>query len=245
MIYIKVKRYIFILSLLIIVIIAYGGWRLFYPPEVGPHFVWDAVWAPVDAHGEGLDGPVGIARLGEEIFVSDAGHHRIVVLDSAGRAIRTFGGKGKAPGMFMRPMHLYARKGKLYVADMLNDRIQVFRADGTLIRIINRAAVPGGFDAPTGVAVDPKGQIWVTDFYNHRIVVFRADGTFKMQLGETKRKGISSGMFNYPTDVDVLPRGRIVVADAYNDRIQLFTDTGAFIRKWGGFFALNIPGPFM
>lgn len=237
------RQYIFILLFFSIIVYIICRW-LFYPPVVGPRFDWEAIWAPVDEGGEGLDGPVGIARMGEEIFVSDTGHHRVVVLDSSGRYIRSVGRKGKEPGMFMRPMHLYARKGQLYVADMLNDRIQVFRPDGTLIRIIDTNAVPGGFDAPAGVAVDPKGRIWVADFYNHRIVIFRPDGTFLKQLGKTKSKGTSSGMFNYPTDVDVLPDGRIVVADAYNDRIQLFTETGKFIRQWGGFFALNVAGPF-
>jgi DNA-binding beta-propeller fold protein YncE len=32
------------------------------------------------------------------------------------------------------------------------------------------------------------------------------------------------------------------VADAYNDRIQVFGPEGTFRRKWGGPFALNIPG---
>ena len=30
--------------------------------------------------------------------------------------------------------------------------------------------------------------------------------------------------------------------DAYNDRIQLFAADGKFLRKWGGFLALNISG---
>ena len=40
----------------------------------------------------------------------------------------------------------------------------------------------------------------------------------------------------------LLPDGTLVVADAYNHRLQLFGAEGEFLGKWGGPFAMRIPG---
>ena len=140
-------------------------------------------------------------------------------------------------------MHVETRDGKLYVAEYLNDRIQVFSLAGeSLSSVGTSGSGPGEFDAPGGVGVDAAGRLYVADFYNHRIQVFDSEGRPRPQLGTTGKKGISAGEFNYPTDTAVLSDGNIAVADAYNDRIQIFTPEGEFLRKWGGPFATDIPG---
>jgi hypothetical protein len=192
-----------------------------------------------------LDGPVGIALLGGEVFVSDTGNHRIQVFDREGRFLRSFGTEGDGPGQLGRPMHIHGREGKLYVAEYLNDRIQIFSPEGESLGVIGRSGSgPGELDAPGGVGVDGRGRIYVADFYNQRVQILSAEGAFLRQMGVTGEKNIWAGRFNYPTDVALLPNGDVVVADAYNDRIQVFDSEGNFSRKWGGPFAINIPGGF-
>jgi len=60
--------------------------------------------------------------------------------------------------------------GNVFVADCLNDRIQVFDAKGEVVRVFGREGCGvGELKKPTGVAVDGAGKVFVADNYNHRI----------------------------------------------------------------------------
>ena len=115
------------------------------------------VWGESGSDAGNLDGPIGIALAGEEVFVSDSGNQRIEVFDRNGKFLRAFGGEGDGPGELDRPMHIDARDGKLYVAEYLNDRIQVFSLAGEPLSVIGGpGSGPGEFDAPGGLAVGAK-----------------------------------------------------------------------------------------
>ena len=73
-----------------------------------------------------------------DIFVAD-GHGgnsnaRIMKFDKNGKFIKTWGKKGSAPGEFDTPHSLAMdSKGRLFVADRNNNRIQIFDQNGTLL----------------------------------------------------------------------------------------------------------------
>jgi|GEM_PF-3571622 len=161
--------------------------------------------------------PVGVAvSRSDEVFVTDSGHQRITVFDDQGTFLRAFGEEGDGPGELDRPMHLgFGPDGLLYVAEYINDRISVFRPEGTFVRHLK----PTGVDAPAGVAVDRAGATYLADFYHHRIVVLSPDGA-QRTWGRAGRGGL--GELHYPTDVAIGPQGELWVADAYNNRLQLF-----------------------
>ena len=51
-------------------------------------------------------------------------------------------------------------EGRVYVADLGNNRVQVFSADGEFITAWGAFGVGDGqFDVPTGVAVDGMGSV--------------------------------------------------------------------------------------
>jgi len=219
-------------------------WWQWFPVAREPAYQHQATWGE-EAGPARLAGPVGIALLSDEVFVSDAEAHRIVVYDRQGHYRRSFGERGSKPGQLDRPMHITAHEGKLYVAEYLNDRIQVFSPGGESLAIVGTTGNgPGEFDAPGGVAVDEEGRLWVADFYNHRVQLLDPHGLFVRQLGATGNKGRLPGRFNYPTDVAVLGSGAVAVADAYNDRIQLFDPSGEPLGRLGGPLALGLAGPF-
>lgn len=228
----------------VVLLLGIFAWRSWFPAAR------EAGYRPVATFGTGpgpgaLEGPIGVALLAGEVFVTDSELHRILVYDRDGRFLRAFSERGSEPGQLDRPMHLSARSGRLYVAEYLNDRVQIFSTAGESLATIGGSGDgPAEFDAPGGVAVDADGKLYVADFYNQRLQVLTPDGRFLRQIGETRVKGIRPGRLNYPTDVALLPDGGIVVADAYNDRIQVFTSTGEPTRRWGGPLALNLPGPF-
>ncbi len=66
-----------------------------------------------------------------------------------------------------------------------NNRIQVFRLDGTFVRQwASEGSAAGQFANPIGVCVSAAGEVLVADCDNHRIQVFRL-GTFVRQWGNS------------------------------------------------------------
>jgi len=110
-----------------------------------------------------FNGPtdVVIAPNGE-IFVSD-GHvansnGRVVKFSKDGTFIKSWGKKGTGPGEMDTP-HSIAMdsRGRLFVADRANSRIQIFDQDGRFLDQWKQ------FGRPSGVFIDKKDNIYVAD----------------------------------------------------------------------------------
>jgi DNA-binding beta-propeller fold protein YncE len=104
-----------------------------------------------------------------ELFVADGyGNHRVIVFDAdTGAHKRHWGANGRPPGDASvkgsaNPVHCVrlSRDGLLHVCDRLNNRLQVFRKDGTFGRN-GRAA--GQFPWGHNMAVDSAGNIYTTE----------------------------------------------------------------------------------
>jgi hypothetical protein len=105
-----------------------------------------------------LDQPTDMAIAPDgDVYVSDGyGNNRIVRFDRNGRFVRQWGRLGTRPGEFSLP-HAIAldSRGRLYVADRNNARIQVFDRRGRLLDVWSNLLVPWGF------WVRPNDEIWV------------------------------------------------------------------------------------
>ncbi len=123
---------------------------------------------------EKLVEPTGIAidRKAQIVYVvNDAsrqeGRHSVEAFSLAGKHLRTIGGgRSSEPGQFNFPRSVtVSRTGELHVVDMLNFRIQVFDAQGRLMRFygtIGSGAV-GQFDKIHSVAFDTFENVYVAD----------------------------------------------------------------------------------
>jgi DNA-binding beta-propeller fold protein YncE len=83
----------------------------------------------VASFGEGtLIEPTGCTVDADgNLFVADVHLSQIVVFDRRGQFVQRFGAHGRGPGSFDQPMDLaFDPKGRLYVLDSGNNRIQVF-----------------------------------------------------------------------------------------------------------------------
>lgn len=92
-----------------------------------------------------------------DLFVSDGyGNNRVVHFDRNGRFIKQWGKLGTGKLDFSLP-HAIAidSKGRLYVADRNNARIQVYNQEGALLDTWQNIVVPWGF------WVSPEDDIWV------------------------------------------------------------------------------------
>ena len=95
------------------------------------------------------------------------------------KVVGTWGGAGNAPGQFSSGASGLATDatGNLYVADVDNNRVQVFSAGGELVGGWGTQGIEGGrFYGAEDVAVAPDGRVWVADSGNARVQLFSSTG---------------------------------------------------------------------
>ena len=97
-----------------------------------------------------------------DIFVGD-GHGgnsnaRIVKFSKDGTFIKTWGKKGTGPGEFEAPHALgMDSRGRLFVADRGNNRLQIFDQEGTFLEEWKQ------FGRPSGLFIDKNDMVYVAD----------------------------------------------------------------------------------
>ncbi|HYL39112.1 MAG TPA: peptidyl-alpha-hydroxyglycine alpha-amidating lyase family protein [Bryobacteraceae bacterium] len=96
-----------------------------------------------------------------DIFVSEghgAGNNIVFKFDKNGKEIKHWGKLGTGPGEFDQPHSLaFDSKGRLYVADRNNNRIQVFDQDGNFISEMKQ------FSRPSGIFIDKHDNLYSAD----------------------------------------------------------------------------------
>jgi DNA-binding beta-propeller fold protein YncE len=92
-----------------------------------------------------------------DIFVSDGyANSRVLHFDKRGRFVKMWGKLGVRPGEFSLPHAIVMdSKGRIYVADRNNARVQVFNQDGKFLDQWRNIVVPWGF------CVTAADEIWV------------------------------------------------------------------------------------
>ncbi len=109
--------------------------------------------------------------------------------------------------------------------------IQIFRADGTLVRTWGQGGV---FKNPHQVRFDKDGNVWAVDNGFHTVTKFSPAGDVLMTLGVKNQPGDDDKHFNQPTDVTVSPSGDVFISDGYvNSRVVHFDKNGKFVKAWG------------
>jgi hypothetical protein len=108
---------------------------------------------------------VAIARNGD-VYVADGhangggdiGNARIVQFDRNGTFIRAWGKKGMGPAEFDMPHDLAIdSRGRVFVADRQNNRVQIFEADGRYV------ATWYQFGRPSAIYIDQADTLYVAD----------------------------------------------------------------------------------
>jgi len=210
------------------------------PPDMADEYLdkWAARTAVASFNSLGLVAPRGLARdEAGNIYIADAGNHRIVVADANGQLVRTFGTQGSAPGQFNEPWDVaVAPNGDIYVADTWNYRIQVFAPDGSFKfswgasgETSNPEIAGNSLYGPRSVAFDADGNVLVADTGNKRINKYSPEGKF---LGGVGGEGSEPGQMREPVGIAVAGDGTIYVADTWNQRIQLLDASLKPLESW-------------
>ncbi len=173
-----------------------------------------ASWAPL---GLAYDYFTGYLYVTE---VTDA-KHRVMVFDpSSGELKVEFGKEGKEAGEFSFPNGITAdSKGRIYVADSNNFRIQVFDARGQLMGDVGQfGGVPIGM--PRGMDIE-SNYLYVVDAFDQLVQVYDITSGMK-SLFSFGGEGTGDGKFNFPNGLALDSRGRVYIADRENNRLQVW-----------------------
>jgi len=148
-------------------------------------------------------------------IAENGGNDRIQKFDPDGNHVLTIGSCGIEPGEFQRPSGIVWDDGELIVADAINNRIQVFKDDGTFLRIIADESSAGLY-YPYDLAQAPDGTLFVPEYGRGRVTQLSKTGKVLARFG---KEGRNQQELWTPWGIAVSPLGRIAIADTGNHRV--------------------------
>jgi len=185
-------------------------------------------------------------ELANELYVADGyKNRRVIVFDATSGAFkRLWGAYGKKPSddkmpaytptaapseQFSNPVHCVriSNDNLVYVCDRANDRIQVFRKDGTFVKEfrIEADTLRNGSVWDLILSGDAAQKyIFIADGANGQIITInRDDGTVLTQWGRTGRQ---PGQFKWVHNIAIDSKGNIYTAEVgFGHRVQKFRRT--------------------
>lgn len=166
--------------------------------------------------------PVGITQDADEnYYVCEyGGGDRVQKFRADGELLLEFGRFGVEPGEFQRPSGILWHDGQIFVADAINNRIQVFKDSGEFVRILGAPDAVPPLHYPYDVALGPDGFLFAVEYGSGQ--VSRLDMTGRV-VGVFGTTGTGHGQFFTPWGLAVDDTGRVVVADTGNRRIVELT----------------------
>jgi len=188
-----------------------------------------------------------VDKAANELYVADGyGNHRVVVYDAdTGKYKRHWGAYGHKPDdkqlpkydpnaplaqQFRNPVHCadLSNDGLLYVCDRANDRIQVFKKDGTYVKevVIKKNTLGDGSTFDIAFSKDPQQKyMYVADGSNMKIHILERD-TLQV-LTTFGDGGRQPGSFYAVHSIATDSKGNIFTTETYRgQRVQKFDYKG-------------------
>jgi hypothetical protein len=185
-------------------------------------------------------------KTNELIAADGYGNHRVSVWDpDTLKFKRAWGAYGKAPTddtlgpydpsapvaqQFRNPVHCAqpTKDGLVYVCDRVNDRIQVFKTDGTFVKEVFMEKNTRGDGSVWEIALskDPQEKyLYVADGSNHKIHVF--DRQSMMEIYSFGSGGRAPGEWYALHSIATDSKGNIYTTETYRgQRVQKFNYKG-------------------
>ena len=188
-----------------------------------------------------------VDKQANEVYVADGyGNHRVIVFDAdTGKYKRHWGAYGNKPDdanlgpynpdgpppqQFRNPVHCaeLSVDRLLYVCDRANDRVQVFKTDGTFVKeaFVNKRTLGSGSAWDIAFSKDPQQKyVYLTDGENDRVHILDRDSLQVLTtFGEGGRQ---PGEFYGVHSIAVDSKGNIYTGETYRgQRVQKFVYKG-------------------
>ena len=132
-----------------------------------------------------------------DIYVGDGyGSYFINQYDRSGKYLRTFGGRGAAPGQLAEPHGIWIDTrtpvALVVVADRRNNRLQRFTLDGTHVDFVTGFRLPCHFDERQGTVVIPD--------LHGRVTLLDRDNRIVQHLGDSNAPAWNNPLRAQPRD---------------------------------------------
>ena len=190
-----------------------------------------------DTRNLGQPANLTIDPVSNEVYVADGyRNRRVIVLDAETFAFkRMWGAYGNKPDdtplgpynpdappaqQFRLPHNIaISRDGFVYVADRPNNRIQVFRKDGTYVKetFVSKRTLLQGAASGFALSTDPQQRwLYMIDGANHHVwILERQSLQIVARFGQ---QGLWGGALNVPHAIAVDGRGNIYVGENFDAR---------------------------
>lgn len=189
-------------------------------------------WGSAGSGDGQFNGPWGLALdAAGNVYVTEYLGNRIQKFSGAGATqadapatlVLQWGGAGNGNGQFGRSRGVACdARGRVYVADTDNGRIQKFTASGTYL-------LQWPMTQPWTLAIT-GASVYVVSAFSNAVALY---DTLGGPIGQWGSLGSGNGQFNGPKGVCTDPSGNVYVADTGNNRIQKFTSGGTYLTQWG------------
>ena len=143
-----------------------------------------------------------------------------------------FGQRGVSAHQFSHPrgIAVHPETGHVYISDMKNNRIQVFKPDSPVPKYHAHFGSPGKgpgcFNLPAGLCFDRNNHVVVCDDHNCRLQVFDAEGHFLHSLGVTSAQ---KGLLCSPIGVTSDQHGRYLVTEFGSHCVSFLSPQGEIL----------------
>lgn len=204
---------------------------------------WGVTKGSNDTEHLGQPADIAVDPETNEVYIADGyGNRRIVVFDAAtGEYRRHWGAYGETPDdgelppfdpdapmvrSFRSPMHSVriADDGLVYAADRINNRIQVFRKDGTYVKeafLANKTLGMGSvWDMELSRDAD-QTLMYVPDGTNQKVWILNRESL--EVVGSFGRGGKNAGQFGWVHNIAMDSKGNLYTTEVENGkRVQKF-----------------------
>lgn len=162
--------------------------------------------------------PVAVTQDEEEnYYICEYGSNdRVQKFSVNGEFLLQFGHFGTAPGEFQRPSGIVWHNDRVYVADAMNNRVQMFSDTGEFIKVFLSSDTGGALHYPYDLSLNSKHELYVIEYGAGRLSKFDLNGNLLGRFGATGR---GEGQFSTPWGLTTNSVGNVYVADTGNRRI--------------------------
>lgn len=164
------------------------------------------------------------------IYVTDNAKDEIVLLDTSGNKLKTFGGYGWDENSFDDPSDVFADPLSVYIADKNNHSIKRFDKNLNFISALKKRETENSdqnFGYPVSCATSNQGDLYLVDSENKRVMKFDIYGNYKINFG-----GLDAGKFQLsdPSYLAISNQNLVYVVDGCS--VIVFDAFGNGIAKY-------------